>query len=320
MPAKDLIDTLNAQMLSNLGQTNEGMEGNAELMRTLRSVLDRVAEEGLAPPEELAQMFAQLVELEEMEAAGNAMIKDGGDIAVAAYQNALAQSSMIPGGAYTPEPEIFEAIEVGDADRVRAALETWEVNARYGEFNKTALYAAVSDSGGAALGIAELLLDAGANPSLGLSDGNVLHGLGFGRFEPRETERLAAFVQRCVSLGADIEERTNHLQWTPLHTALNEWNVEASDALLRAGADPNARAGDDNAACTAGQSCLEMALAHRPTFALLLQYGADPKATNSSGRSILGQLESWLGKETDDAFIADLRACREMLIAASRPN
>ena len=213
-----------------------------------------------------------------------------------------------------PEPEIFDAIQEGDAAGVTAALKTWDVNAQHGQFAKTALYEAVSGFGDCSLEIATLLLDAGADPRKGLGKTNVLHGLGFGRWQGEDLQALATFVQRCVALGADIEERSDNLQWTPLMTALNEWEAVAVEALLVAGADPNAKAGVANEACTAGQSCLEMALCEPTLIELLLQYGASPALCQVEAR-----LRAWRDRDNGE-FVSDLVKCQTLIDRRRLPS
>ncbi|MEO0944634.1 MAG: hypothetical protein AAFY06_07290, partial [Pseudomonadota bacterium] len=108
---------------------------------------------------------------------------------------------------------------------------------------------------GVSLAVVTFLLDAGADPKVGLgTNSNVLHGLGFGRCDGVAPEALAEVIVRCVGLGADIEQRSNRLGWTPLITAASEWNPVAVEALLLAGADITARAGEVEGVCFAGET------------------------------------------------------------------
>lgn len=173
----------------------------------------------------------------------------------------------------TPEPQIFDAIERGDLDAVRAALQDCDVNATHGEYNATALYRAMSGFE-VSLDIITLLLDAGADPRKGLTDSNVLHGLGFARLRDIRPEDLSVIIKRCVAAGADIEQRTDHLKWTPLMSAVSEWNPVATEALLLAGADITARAGDVDGVCFSGADVFSFANGHDETLAVLNCYGA----------------------------------------------
>lgn len=174
--------------------------------------------------------------------------------------------------AADPQPDIFEVIDEGDPAEIRAVLGGIDVNARYGRYDKTALYHAIASVDAASLDVMTLLLDSGADPRLGLTDTNVLHGLGFGNLSGMTAEELAIFVRRCVGLGADLEERTNKLQWTPLITAVSEWNPIATEALLLAGANINVKAGDVDGVCLAGEGCIAFAEGHAPTIAVLKRY------------------------------------------------
>lgn len=171
-----------------------------------------------------------------------------------------------------PNPDIFDAIEDCDPDAVRSALETWDVNTQIGEFDSTALYRAMSCCFGISLEVITLLLDAGADPRKGLGDTNVLHGLGFARLNDIAPEDLAAIIRRCVALGADIEQRSDKLRWTPLITAVSEWNPVATEALLLAGAQINARSGDVEGVCFANADVLAFANGHTKTLAVLNRY------------------------------------------------
>ena len=171
-----------------------------------------------------------------------------------------------------PEPEIFEAIEDHDIDKVHAALKTWGVNRAHGTFECTALYRAMSCSTGASIEMMHCLLDAGADPRKGLTDTNVLHGLGFAQLKDIDPRELTGVVRRCVEGGADIEQRSNNLRWTPLITAVSEWNPVATEALLLAGANISARVGDVEGSCFAGADCLAFAQGHPETTAVLKRY------------------------------------------------
>lgn len=206
-------------------------------------------------------------ELRDLEAALGMMQQSLADPDVA-KQLALAASSH----GSDPWPDAFEAIEACDVAALRIALETEDVNARVGEYNATALYRAMSCATGCSLEIMDLLLDAGADPRLGLTDCNVLHGLGFANLRGIAAEDLARVVLRCVASGADIEARTDKLQWTPLMTAASEWNPVAVEALLLAGADISARAGEVQGVCFSGSDCLAFAQGHAATLAVLERY------------------------------------------------
>lgn len=260
-----------------------------------------------------AQLDADLPE--EMSEAMSAMELMIEMLATQSYDVDLVQSTLpdFLKEPSEPEPEIFDAIDDGDVEAVKAALAEWDINARHGQFSKTALYQAVSGFGERPLEMANLLLDHGADPCKGLAETGVLHGLGFGRWSDEDPAALAEFVRRCVALGADIEEASDRLQWTPLMTALNEWETVSVEALLMAGADPNAKAGSENNACTRGQSCLEMALCQPKLVELLLRFDADPDLCQ-----VEAKLRNW--RASDSEFEAELAACQTLLDARRRPN
>lgn len=185
----------------------------------------------------------------------------------------IAQSvAEMSSSKFEPQPEIFDAIEGCSVEAVRAALETWDVNQAFGEFDCTALYHAMSCMHGASLEVMNLLLDADADPRKGLGDSNVLHGLGFANLQGIEPEDLVLIVQRCVALGADIEQRSDKLLWTPLISAVSEWNPVATEALLLAGANIRARAGEVEGVCFSGADCLAFAGGHEETLAVLKRF------------------------------------------------
>ena len=192
--------------------------------------------------------------------------------------------------SHDPQPDIYEAIDEGDIETLTELLKREDVNQRHGKFDKTPLYAAIT-AVEAYFDIMNLLLDHGADPNLGLTETNVLHGFGFGYFQEDQVDAVTHVVQRCVDLGADLEQRSDRLLWTPLMSAINEMNMAAMVALLRAGADPNARAGVGVGAVSDGKNCLEMAMS--PEFVkVLLEFGADPAAKNATGRSAIDYMKS----------------------------
>ena len=208
--------------------------------------------------EELAQ-FLTLVEMLEQS------------IVDPEFQKTINEALAEPLDAY---PQIFDAIERKDIAAVRIELKSWDVNAQVGKYGSSALYHAMSCSYGEApsLEIISLLLDAGADPRRGLGETNVLHGLGFAYWSDILPENLSEIVKRCVALGADLEQRSDELQWTPLILAISEWNEVATEALLLAGADPHVRAGDTGRGCFSGADCLTMANGHPATTAVLKTY------------------------------------------------
>jgi len=167
------------------------------------------------------------------------------------------------------QPPIFDTIEGGDVDAVRAALVDWDVNTQAGTYGSSALYRAMTVTWGPSLEVINCLLDAGADPKRGLGDTNVLHGLGFPIWHDVTAVELSEVVKRCIALGANIEERTETLGWTPLILAVSERNVVATEALLLAGADPQVRAGDTGRGCFSGADCLSVANGDHKTMTVL---------------------------------------------------
>ncbi len=181
----------------------------------------------------------------------------------------MAQSLSAPPDA---RPAVFKAIEDGDVDAVRALLPGYEINAQHGQYRVSALYHAMSAMFGVSVEIIELLLDAGADPRIGIGDQNVLSGLAFGRCDGIAPEDLARVIRRCVDLGADLEQRSDRLLWTPLICAANEWNPVAVEALLLAGADITAKAGEVDGVFGAGDDSFFHANGSPETLAVLMRY------------------------------------------------
>lgn len=239
-----------------LSQMTNGPSNTAEA-EALRRDLDTAID----------QLGDTLPELQEIAKMLDLMAEVADDPDLAAHMAEAAQQS------YEPNPPIFDAIDDADTAAVVAALDQWDINAMHGEFQSTALYHATSCMCGVSPTILHLLLDRGADPNLGLGTArNVLHGLGFGRCDDVDPNDLAEVVKRCVAKGADIEQRSDKLLWTPLITAASEWNPVAVEALILAGADSHARAGEVDGVCFAGSPARSFAEGHPATTAVLDRY------------------------------------------------
>lgn len=234
-----------------------GGDGNRDqLLADARAFTAAVLAEDSPLPEEERQIIAQAVQ---------------GIVELIEDPESSALQALAAAAAQPPQPDIFDAIDAADLDGVKAALATEDVNARHGAFDATALYQAMS-SLDPDIAIMHALLDAGADPSLGLTHSNVLHGLGFGNGNGLPVDALAGVIQRCVELGADLEQRSDQLQWTPLITAASEWNEVAVEALLVCGADISAQAGPVGGVFGAGHSAAHFAAGHPATLAVLARY------------------------------------------------
>lgn len=185
----------------------------------------------------------------------------------------VRDSMPVPGRATTERPALFDAIEAGSVRAVRTALKSCDVNEVHGQFQISALYRALSACH-VSLKIVNLLLDAGADPQIGMRGKNVLHALGHAPLRGIKPEALSTVIKRCVAMGADLEQRTEYMEWTPLMTAVSLMNPIATEALLLAGADLHARAGDAEPGPYAGADIFRFAEGDKACLAVLNCFGA----------------------------------------------
>ncbi|SIO35811.1 Ankyrin repeat-containing protein [Rhodovulum sp. ES.010] len=192
-----------------------------------------------------------------------------------------------------PEPHdeavqwLFAAIEAGDLGETRARLRDADINARHGEIEATALGRALLVQGRAPE-MVSLLLEAGADPSLGVGDGyGALHLVPAYPWGGEQAATTALIAHGLVAAGGDIEATTESYRWTPLHRAVMEGSAQELEALLRAGADPNRPFdGASEPWFTPGRLPLQIAGHDMAKVRLLLDHGADPSARDIEGRDV----------------------------------
>lgn len=172
---------------------------------------------------------------------------------------------------------LFIAIDDADQDAVLDILHDVDVNHYSATSGTTPLYHAMSNMDGLCVPILQTLLDNGAKPALGAEGLNVLHGLAFASIEDSDVPELSRVIRRCVALGADIEQHTATLKWTPLMVAISEWNLPAARALLLAGANPDAHAGDLDGR---GVTALDLAANMHAAVDLLDEFQATAKSAS----------------------------------------
>ena len=313
MSNEDKIKRLQDAVTKFASPSDSGMPDCSELLGELGNVLQELQKSGDLPAEVIEEQMEDLLKFQTLNNELAIAIETGDSAALEEINKKTMLEAGLDFDTFEDEPEIFKAIDDDDLERVKAALQDWSVNQTHGEFDKTALYAAMSNLFGVQIPIIDALLNAGADPKKGLGKTTVLHGLGFGNFTDVSVKELADVVKRCVDLGADIEEKSEKLQWTPLHTALTEWNVVASEALLLAGADPNAIAGSVNRVCTSGQSCLAMTIGYPELFILLLGYGADPTAPDANGQTAFSAVKLALQETDCEEYQANVMQCMDAL-------
>lgn len=283
--------------------------GSVDFLKTMKAAISDAVDSGVDLPPEVLGQLAMLEEMEEGAMAMQSALDAGNYDEAQALSEDVARLSGVDLPQYEPEPELFEAIDAQDFQAVLTCLKAVDVNYGHGSYKKTALYHAVAHlNEEPSFEVINALLDAGADPQQGLGlETNVLHGLGFGYYQPKHVAPLTDFVKRCVALGADLEQRSNRLNWTPLHTALNEWNPPVAAALLAAGANPNASTNIDDIGCTAGQTALAMAMCHPELIDLLLSNGADPELTVDDGLTLRQMITMQIEQNQNTEFAAELR-------------
>lgn len=205
---------------------------------------------------------------------------DGRSEIKAALAHILSQDMNImfegPVAARNTEP-LFVAIDDADQDAVLDILHDVDLNHRSASSGATPLYHAMSNMDGLSVPILQTLLDNGANPSHGAGGLNVLHALAFASIEDSDVPELSRVIRRCIALGADIEQHTATLKWTPLMVAISEWNLPAARALLLAGANPDAHAGDLDGR---GVTALDLAANMHAAVDLLDEFQATAKSAS----------------------------------------
>ncbi len=99
-----------------------------------------------------------------------------------------------------------------------------------------------------------------------------------------------ARIRALVAGGANPNGRGGVNGWTPLEHAVHKNRIESVQALLDAGADPNA-------ASPKGVTPLIMAAGYgyTPIVTLLLEHGANPRRTDGNGRNALDAAMSGTG-------------------------
>ncbi|HEX3427537.1 MAG TPA: ankyrin repeat domain-containing protein [Candidatus Limnocylindrales bacterium] len=152
----------------------------------------------------------------------------------AMYRGRRAMAERLAGAL--PELDVFEAATLGRADRVRELLAADPTLASaISPDGFTALHYPGFFGGAGAADVAQLLLEAGSNPSA-RSDNDFwvmpLHSAASGAH--------AGIVELLLAAGADPNALQRH-GWTPIHAAAQNGDIRSLEALLGAGADPSLR-------------------------------------------------------------------------------
>jgi hypothetical protein len=310
----DQKDVLEKIKLAFAGSDQVDDDGFEAMMMQIEPLMAEINDE-----DTFSQVMSLIQQASEVRITNSLKEMGVSDADIAKSQSAMeeAQDSLAAERYETPDEilQVFHAIDEDDTDALRAALENADINCTMGQYEKTPLYAAMSSFGPCAPVIA-LLLDHGADPNRGLSGGtNVLHGIGFGRYDDWTEEDVDALVARCIQAGADIEARTDHLGWTPLHTAISEWEPKTARALLVNGADANALMGvTDPPTFNNGGTALQMVQSQPDLVELLLSFGADPLMPNACGQTSMDAVRE--SAEDDSSFGRD--CARSLVLMEAR--
>jgi uncharacterized protein len=172
-------------------------------------------------------------------------------------------------GANPPSPPapgaLIDAVRSDDASAVQTLLKKRiDVNARDEDGSTAIAWAAVRSD----LSIATLLLKAGANP-------NLTNEQGVGTLYLAISNGSSEMVKLLLSKGADPNVAREDGE-TPLMTAAHLGQVDVMQALLEQGAKVNALQKKF------GQTALMWAAGNPAAVRLLLQHGADPRATTKT--------------------------------------
>ncbi|TCM85159.1 ankyrin repeat domain-containing protein [Rhodovulum steppense] len=218
-----------------------------------------------------------------------------------------------------PTRELFAAIAADDVDRLRACLAGSDIDARHGPLQETALFHALSVEG-RSVAMVEFLLAQGADPNAGMADGyRPLHAVAAYPWGWESATIKAVLTDLLVKMGGDIEARTESWGWTPLHRAVLEGSADELEALLRAGADPNAPFDERSQPWfTPGRLPLQIAGHDTAKVRLLLDYGADPRRTDGLGEDTASYLRMLIAEHLahraeEDAHRAGLERSLELV-------
>jgi ankyrin repeat protein len=110
---------------------------------------------------------------------------------------------------------------------------------------------------------------------------------------------------------AELEQLSNQIGWTPLHVAAETYENDKLEALIRAGADINARAAN-------GQTPLHVAAAHGSYggIRILLHFKANPNLKDNCGRTPVQFALAYHPDAVDD-LLAGGAEISDILVAAS---
>ncbi len=315
----DIIGDIAETVASDPDNPMAEMAGSIQEMEELLESLTKTnpeAAERLAPLLEQAKaMNGMMDEIVAAEAAGDTE-------AMYELSQGFAALADVPGYEPETDPEytaLSDALDEDGDEALGAVLDTLgDLNRHLGKYNQTPLGMALSAPGRSVERV-RMFLDRGARADFATPEGYTpLHSIGdYMRTgdTPDTLDELAAIVETLVSAGADIEART-HWGWTPLVRAALEGSALEMRALLAAGADPNARVGDEGPGVAADKSLLMMVAAEPDKVALLLDYGADVVASG-----VEEYIEQELATEDPNGYTAfwdSLRASKTLIESARR--
>lgn len=195
----------------------------------------------------------------------------------------------------------FQTIDDTDLAAVADAWSAEVVNTPCGQDGLTALAYALARPD-PELPVILALLDAGADAAAPVAmGGTALTALAYGLYDDWTSTEIYELTKALVALGAGAETRDGD-GLTPLQRAVLHQNPPVTEALLRAGADANARF--DLAEGTLieylnGSTILHAAVLDPELTRLLLIYGADPNARDQIGDTPAAFAQAMLDDQPD---------------------
>lgn len=190
--------------------------------------------------------------------------------------------------------ELFRAVEQrGTVEAVASALANGATVDARNDLGATPLFVAAKESSPE---VVDALIRSGANINFSVQIGNDLRGRT--PLMNAATAGKGKTVALLLNAGADASVFENH-GWSAVHFAAHRGNIEGLRALHRHGVDLDLRNPGNR-----GETPLMIAACYGQLDAvrLLIELGADPRATDREGKSVYGWAEYFRKTEVMDAL------------------